>query len=163
MIVSYVCAAEPSTRTDWRDDFLSKCGEEMAKWWATLSKWQLYINYGFIKTSMIKLCVLSTPYTGVRIWTHARVCLWNLCLLLSPAGHLVILIKVVQMFIFLDAFSQVLLKCLHVSSMASKKWNVLEVSVQFKCTGTCAQTLERETQSWTQRLSADSHPAWTLL
>lgn len=46
-----------------------------------------------------------------------------LCLLLAPTGNLamVILIKVVQMFIFLDAFSQVLLKCLHVSSMASKK------------------------------------------
>lgn len=46
-----------------------------------------------------------------------------LCLLLAPTGHLpmVILIKVVQMFIFLDAFSQVLLKCLYVSSMTSKK------------------------------------------
>lgn len=53
---------------------------------------------------------------------HECVC-GILCLLLAPTRHLamVILIKVVQVFILLDAFSQVLLKCLHLSSMTSKK------------------------------------------
>lgn len=74
--------------------------------------------------------MFESPGSGFELM-YERVC-GILCLLLAPTGHLamVILIKVVQMFIFLNAFSQVGGK-----------------SVQFKCMGTCAQTLQRETQS----------------
>lgn len=68
-----------------------------------------------------------------------------------PTGHLamVTLIKVVQMFIFVDNFNQVILKCLQVcSTMANKSRRVLEVSVRFYLyTHLCTDTSERNTAS----------------
>lgn len=108
-----------------------------------------------------KACVLKK-----HVWKrvafelmHEFVCgiLFTAC----PTGHLamVTLIKVAQMFIFVDDFNQGILKCLRVcSTMANKNRSVWEVSVWFTCARTCAQRLQREEHSLWNRMKNETSP-----